>query len=363
MRLDDCLILLDFCLIAGKAIDIPEPDDFRGCQFALAWVIVTRMSSIAHILEQSAYAETTTQPMVLALVIDTEGSTYVRAGGMALFGQPPQQWGWLSGGCLEPAIAERAAAADRDAQLAWMDIDTRDDEDLLSGSALGCRGRLHIALMPLRLLPGWPALVQAWRRRQGALVLQLQADGALTASVGDRSQHWRLAAPQPPWPMAATKQVSIAPPPAVAVFGGGPETPALLPLLRQSGWMTHLIERRPRWLPMQEMADDTTEETPSSSATAIVDGQFDAALVMHHNFELDREALAMLADTAIPFIGLLGPKRRRDDLFRLLPSSAHAQLLPRLRSPVGLDLGGHGPEAIALSIAAQLQAWRHGRER
>lgn len=318
------------------------------------------MSSTAHILEQSAAAAT--QSSVLALVVDTEGSTYVRAGGMALFGPPPQQWGWLSGGCLEPEIAERAAAADRDSRLAWMDIDTRDDEDLLSGSALGCRGRLHIALIPLRLLPGWPALVRAWRQRQGALVLQLQADGALTARVGELREHWRLTAEPPPWPVTATMQVPIAPPPAVVVFGGGPETPALLPLLRQSGWITHLIERRPRWLPMREMADDAIETTPSSAAKTVADGRFDAALVMHHHFELDREALAMLADTAIPFIGLLGPNRRREDLFRLLPPSAHAQLLPRLRSPVGLDLGGHGPEAIALSIAAQLQAWRNGRK-
>lgn len=319
------------------------------------------MSSTAHILEQSAYAATT-QSAVLALVVDTEGSTYVRAGGMALFGEAQQQWGWLSGGCLEPEIAERAAAADRDAQLAWMDIDTRDDEDLLSGSALGCRGRLHIALIPLRLLPGWSALVQAWRQRLGALVLQLQADGTLTASVGEHGEHWRLTAALPPWPVTATMQVSIAPPPAVVVFGGGPETPALLPLLRQLGWITHLVERRSRWLPMREMADDTTEATPSSAAKTVADGRFDAALVMHHHFELDREALEMLADTAIPFVGLLGPNRRREDLFRLLPPSAHKQLLPRLRSPVGLDLGGYGPEAIALSIAAQLQAWRNGRE-
>lgn len=319
-----------------------------------------RMSSTPHILEHSARAANAGQAAVLALVVDTEGSTYVRAGGMALFGQ--QQLGWLSGGCLEPEIAERAAAADRDAQLAWMEIDTRDDEDLFSGSALGCRGRLRIALIPLRLLSGWPALVQAWRQRQGALVLQLQADGALAANVGEHRQDWRLAATQLPWPAPATMQVSIAPPPAVAVFGAGPETPALLPLLRQSGWMTRLIERRPRWLPMQDMADDTIETTPSSAAQAMADGRFDAALVMHHHFELDREALAMLADTTIPFIGLLGPRRRREDLFRLLPPSAHTSLSPRLRSPVGLDLGGHGPEAIALSIAAQLQAWRNGRE-
>jgi xanthine dehydrogenase accessory factor len=356
----DCLILLIFCLIAKGGDECSRTRQFRGCQFALAWVIVARMSNTAHILERSARASTT-RSMVLALVVDTEGSTYVRAGGMALFGPPPQQWGWLSGGCLEPEIAERAAAADRESQLAWMDIDTRDDEDLFSGSALGCRGRLHIALIPLRLLPGWPSLVQAWRQRQGSLVLQLQADGELIATVGEHRQQWRLAAVHPPWPMT-TMQVSIAPPPAVAVFGGGPETPALLPLLRQSGWITHLFERRPRWLPMQEMADDITEATPSSAATAIAAGRFDAALVMHHHFELDREALEMLADTAIPFVGLLGPRRRRDDLFRLLPPAAHSQLIPRLRSPVGLDLGGYGPEAIALSIAAQLQAWRNGRD-
>ena len=80
---------------------------------------------------------------------------------------------------------------------------------------------------------------------------------------------------------------------------------------------------------------------------------------MHHHFELDREALAALADTDIGFIGLLGPTRRRDDLFRVLPAQVCESLRHRLHSPVGLDLGGHGPEAIALSIAAQLHAYRH----
>jgi xanthine dehydrogenase accessory factor len=73
---------------------------------------------------------------------------------------------------------------------------------------------------------------------------------------------------------------------------------------------------------------------------------------------LDREALDALAGSELPFIGLLGPARRREDLFRVLPPAAREALLPRLRSPVGLKLGGQGPEAIALSVAAQLQAYR-----
>ena len=84
----------------------------------------------------------------------------------------------------------------------------------------------------------------------------------------------------------------------------------------------------------------------------------DAALVMHHNFEHgSRSAAWRWPRTAIPFIGLLGPVRRREDLFRVLPARLHEALLPRLHSPVGLKLGGQGPEAIALSIAAQLQAF------
>ena len=98
--------------------------------------------------------------------------------------------------------------------------------------------------------------------------------------------------------------------------------------------------------------------TPAVRAAAAGEAAADAVLVMHHDFELDREALAALADEAFDFIGLLGPQRRRDDLFKLLTPAGCASLSPRLRSPVGLDLGGRGPEAIALSIAAQLQDWR-----
>jgi xanthine dehydrogenase accessory factor len=36
-------------------------------------------------------------------------------------------------------------------------------------------------------------------------------------------------------------------------------------------------------------------------------------------------------------------------------------LRPRLHAPVGLDLGGRTPEAIALSIVAEIQAFLNGR--
>jgi len=298
-------------------------------------------------------------PATLALVLETQGSTYVAAGAMALFGARDGQVGWLSGGCLEPAIEAIANAAADAGRIDWMEVDTRDDEDLLSGSALGCRGRLRLALLPLARLRGLDELLDDWLGGGAALDLDVRADGAMTCAVGTRTLRWTLPAATPAWAAQEAWSLRVPAAPEVLVFGGGPETPMLLPLLRDTGWRVTLAERRPRWREQQRHADHHLDLTPRDAARVAA---CEAALVMHHNFELDREALQALAATATPFIGLLGPVRRREDLFRVLPEDDRAALLPRLHSPIGLPLGGHGPQAIALSIAAQLQAWLHGRD-
>jgi len=310
------------------------------------------MTAARHCIEASLAVQRDGGEATLAVVMATEGSTYVKPGAMALFAADGRQQGWLSGGCLEPEIAERALAALRQQRLDLMDIDTRSDEELLSGSAVGCRGRLHLALLPLPLLDGWARLVEDWRARAGALRLSLDADGELHAAVGPRSLQWSLPGAAP----AQDLHARIEAPPAVAVFGAGPETTVLLPWLRQLGWFTTLVEKRPRWREQGALADRHLQETP---LRALADGlDADAVLVMHHHFELDRETLEALADHPADFIGLLGPRRRQQDLFQLLAPARREALRARLRSPIGLKLGGEGPEAIALSIAAQLQRWR-----
>lgn len=293
---------------------------------------------------------------VLALVLETAGSTYAGVGAMAVFDADAQA-GWLSGGCLEPELARCAQRAQAAGRIEWLEIDTRDDADLLSGSALGCRGRLRLALLPLRLLPGAGAVLQAWLDGGVRLEREVAGDGSVALRTGRRGACWRLPAAAIPWPAAGGAwRLPLPRPPEALLFGAGPETATLLRLLRDTGWRTRIAERRPRWRGVGADADVMLELTPDAALQAAA--RPDAALVMHHDFERDREALAALAATDIAFIGLLGPPRRRDDLFRLLTPAQRAALAPRLHAPVGLDLGGRGPEAIALSIAAQLQAWR-----
>jgi xanthine dehydrogenase accessory factor len=63
-------------------------------------------------------------------------------------------------------------------------------------------------------------------------------------------------------------------------------------------------------------------------------------------------------------VGLLGPKQRLEDLvadIEGLGIAVSADQRGRLHGPAGLDIGGEGPEAIALSLLAEVMAVAEGR--
>src|SRR5262249_36615059 len=76
---------------------------------------------------------------------------------------------------------------------------------------------------------------------------------------------------------------------------------------------------------------------------------FDAAVIMTHNYLYDQTLLEAVIASPIPYVGLLGPKARGDEL---RPNVSGAS---RVHSPVGLDLGGETPEQIALAIMAEIE--------
>ncbi|WP_337245304.1 XdhC family protein [Luteimonas sp. gir] len=292
---------------------------------------------------------------VLAIVVETEGSTYAAPGTLALFGEALQH-GWISGGCLEPEIARLAMAAAAGERVGWLEIDTTDDGALFLGSAVGCRGRQLIALLPLAALDDIDTALQAWLAEHQDLTITLDREGAIDWRIGARRWQWRLpSGPVPPsevdhWPISVRRM------PSALVLGTGPETPVLVPMLRTLGWRVVIAEARPAWRARVAPDIDVIEVPPTAAITAHADA--DVALVMHHGFEADRDALEALAASHIPFIGLLGPERRRRDLFKLLRAQDRDALAERLQSPVGVPGCGRGAAAIALSIATQLQLWR-----
>lgn len=286
----------------------------------------------------------------LGLVVATQGSTYRKAGALIYLPDQGQRRGWLSGGCLEAELEQAAREVVRTAQARHLRIDTRSDDDLVFGSSSGCRGVIELMLFPLsEALP----LLAALRALDagGELQLTVAANGAGSATRS--AQHWQWAGSG--GGDAATQwQLTLVAPPRLLLLGAGPETAPLLHLAQLLGWRVDVVERRARWFaslhPAERHLPGLAELRHAAPAV-----EYTAAVVMSHHFSHDLDYLVHCAQEDIAWIGLLGPPARRDALLQQLAPDALRRLQPRLHAPVGLRLGGEGPEAIALAIAAALQ--------
>lgn len=311
----------------------------------------------------------------LALVTDTEGSTYRKPGALALVADDGERFGAISGGCLEPALDQLARDALASGKVAVALFDTRGDDDVVFGSGSGCRGRMRVLAWPVA--PGTQAFFDA--------ICAAQADGvalelllAVDAADAGRGLAWRTGVRIDFDPPPAARalggsapglhehdgahfaRLRIAPAPRLLLIGAGPEAPAMLRLANTLGWVADVADHREGLLQPARLgeANALRHGRPAAVLSALATPP-DAALVMTHVASTDLEALRALAAMPVGYVGLLGPPSRRDELMAELTDAERAALQPRLRAPVGLALGGEGPEAIAMTIAAQLQQYFH----
>jgi xanthine dehydrogenase accessory factor len=323
-------------------------------------------------------ARSAARPIALAVVHHAEGSTYRKPGALVAVDADGVQHGTLSGGCLEPELRRAAATAlARRAALA-LDFDTRDDDDGVFGSGSGCRGRMRVLVLPLHPDADGEALdaLAALEIRDAPLPIALLVDGPAcggfvlrdgAAAIGrspealrrvlagiaggaPREVHVGVGAVQ-----HGVRVLHLRPPPRLLLLGAGPEAPPLVRFARELGWRVDVGDHRPALLdPARLPADALHRGRPPVVLAALSGAQFDAVVVMTHGLAADREALQALADAPVPHVALLGPAARRDELLATLDAPVRDALRPRLQAPAGLPIGGEGPEAIALSIAAGL---------
>lgn len=298
---------------------------------------------------------------VLAIVVATSGSTYRKPGALVLLDKDGLCAGVLSGGCLEAELEERAREVLKAGCARRVQFDTRDEGDRVFGSGSGCRGLMDVVLVPLPAsdAPLRDALIDADRNGVG-LDLDVVPDlGSGEARVARRRYRFDAtgAASHAAPAAGETITLALAPTPRVVLLGAGPETPFLLEMMALLGWHAEIVERRERWRDYaQTIGPERLHAGGLDGLPELLAGcRFDAALVMNHHFDLDARCLRALATSAVGHVGLLGPRARRDALLGELGEALAGRLQPRLHAPVGLDLGGDGPEAIALAIIAQLQ--------
>jgi xanthine/CO dehydrogenase XdhC/CoxF family maturation factor len=280
---------------------------------------------------------------VLATLAWTGGSTYRKRGARALI-VGDRAVGMLSGGCVEPDLVARAKTLE---QSVVVEYDSRD-------FPVGCDGSLRVVLEtidrrdrdnPVELLSrhlesGLPGACAHLARGRLWLV-----GGTFVAQgkISHRAEVERdcLRAVQ-----GHDVDVELLPPSIeLTIFGAGPDMPPLARMARTMGWRVRVIDHRKRRRARHVPLDRLAEAARAVSSRAVV--------IMTHDLRADTEVLRGLAPR--DYIGVLGPRARTESMCSRLaidPCNLHA--------PAGLDLGGEGAEAVALSIVSEIQAALHG---
>ncbi|WP_298807736.1 XdhC family protein [uncultured Psychrobacter sp.] len=184
---------------------------------------------------------------------------------------------------------------------------------------------------------------------------------------------------------------NVTPPMSVLVFGAGHVASALMTILAELPCQVDWVDSRPEMFKRYLVDESTTNQSklynlPAHIRPHIDDEPVDFVrpfieqggqrfiLVMTHDhsvdFELVRAALDTIYDTSssedqcsdisAPYIGCIASatkaKRFRD---RLMQRGYGEQLVNQLVMPIGLQVGGKEPMAVAVSIVAQLLQQYH----
>ena len=274
------------------------------------------------------------QSLALITVLHTEGSTYSKAGSQMLVNEAGDFQGMLSGGCLEGDLAERSKAIMASGIAETVTYDLRADDEIF-GFGVGCEGALNIYIQPLSAAAGYEPF--------SSLISALESAPVAEMKLSDSDVELGIA--------------RIRAPIRLLILGAGQDAEPLVTFGVTLGWEVFVSDHRPAAAArLTESGAASIQCVPADELAAHVDlSRFDAVIVMSHNLTVDATYLRALADTTIGFIGLLGPLHRRDKILRELGGDAE-KLSDRIRGPVGRQIGGRGPAAIALEIAAELQA-------
>ena len=155
----------------------------------------------------------------------------------------------------------------------------------------------------------------------------------------------------------------------LVICGAGNDVLPLVTMAKLQDWYVTVIDSRPQYATRLRFsqADSVLCVALDDSETLLNLSAGAAVAVMSHSLAQDRARLAVLLEHSAQYryLGQLGPRYRTERLIKeISETSANPHILAdgirKLHYPIGYKLGGDGPEALALSIMAQMSAVIYG---
>ncbi|MEV8547153.1 XdhC family protein [Streptomyces sp. NPDC051572] len=320
------------------------------------------------------------RPPGAALAVDTDGTVI----------------GSVSGGCVEGAVYDLCVQALQDGEPVRERFGYSDEDAFAVG--LTCGGVIEVLVTPVHA--GDPlftaGLAAAARGEAVALArvvrgpaellgraLLARPDGSYESGLDGRPALERTAAAQARalLDVGRTGSVEISedgshcpggltlfvessvPAPRMIVFGAVDFAAALVRAGKFLGYRVTVCDARPVFATRSRFpdADEIVVDWPHRYLQHTATDERTVLCVLTHDAKFDIPLLGEALRLPVAFVGAMGSRRTHEDRDRRLREVGVSEReLARLRSPIGLDLGGRTPEETALSIAAEIVAVRNG---
>ena len=358
------------------------------------------MKEIRDILKVFDEAQKLGKQTALATVVHVEGSSYRRPGARMLIEDDGQLTGAISGGCLEGDALRKALLVMTEKRSRLVTYDTMDDDDAKFGVGLGCNGIIQVLIEPLDIAdPNNPIqyLKAVNEKRQKAALVTLfslqdkkdpqygtcllvKEDGnfidhtpvlrdvlivdANDALINQTSSFKNYISED--HNLTAFIEV-IKPPVAVIIIGAGNDVMPVVDMADILGWEATVVDGRANYAKKERFvsACQVLVAKPEQALEQIEFDEQTVFLLMTHNYNYDMAMLRQLLQKNVAYIGMLGPKKKRERMLTELKEEGlnfTAQQLSVLHSPVGLDIGAETSEEIALSILSEIKALFAGKD-
>jgi len=318
----------------------------------------------------------------LVTLVRAAGSSYRRPGARLLVAGNGVHAGTISGGCLEAEVVRKAAWMVRDGAVVER-YSTLFDDTAEVPFGLGCGGVVDLlvdaagtaecrALMDAMeaSLRGEVATVVTWLpdndRGKELKRLILGVGGKVVfASEGLGAAKVECACGLEVGREYEGRFVEeLRAPQRLVVLGAGDDAKPMVRIASLLGWSVVVADRRVQLARAERFPEAERVVGLAGAVGELGIGSDDAVVLMTHSYEQDREFLAAVLPLAPRYLGVLGARHRSSLLVSeaaAMTGLSVAECCGRLYAPVGLDLGGDGPEAIALAVIAEIQGCVEGK--
>lgn len=298
---------------------------------------------------------------VLVSVVALEGSAYRRPGVRMLIREDGLMEGAVSGGCVEKEIARQAASVFKKDTAKLMVYDGR--------FRLGCEGQLYILIEPFDPDEEFFSSFEEFRKARRPLIIRTYYDkregeqgnaGSLFSLSGGKKWNRVNQGSKSMVDESGLQCFEQTISPAFRLFVVGAEHDAvqLCRYAAQTGWEVTVVAAADEQKDADffQGAENFITPSPEEFSNMAFDWQT-AVVLMTHSYVKDMKFLMALVDKELGYLGLLGPRHRRERMlneFMEKDLDLPLEFFETVHGPSGINIGAETPQEIGISIIAEI---------